>query len=495
MAGQRVGGAVHDAAAYDAAAPLETGHWAYDALDRLAAAGVLGAHAPGGMRPLPLAVVADALRVAAEAEAARPVLATFARNALRRLRAEFPGAVAAGDGPDGPGGAGAVDGPGGDEGPLRAAGVAASAFAGFVGGDGRRGAVLEPRLVWAPAAGIALHYSPRFEYGAAPGSSADAAVSHDRFGISARWRALWLFAGRERIDFGLGSGGGIVLSDRVAFDGFGIATHDAVELPWLGPTRAALYLSRIGGDALGERAGFAAMRLSFSPAPWVQLHLSRTMLVARSRGADTISAGDVLLLLVGKHTPFEDQRASVGIRLRAAVGGWPIEPYIEWGFEDTAGLHEDPGIVAGLYAPVVPGAPGLALRYEYAAFGRAARWIPLCCFERRNWYRHGGVRARYADADGTPIGHPLGGYGLEHRAEARLWLDDARLHLRAAAFLRRRREGNILAAVRPGTSSGAAVDAGYALGGRWIVEGSLWIEAGRDGWSDEAGRLGVRAVF
>ncbi|HEX7119935.1 MAG TPA: capsule assembly Wzi family protein [Longimicrobiales bacterium] len=485
-----------------AVTPLAAGHWAYAALDRLVAAGWIEASRVDGARPLPIGAVAAALESAARAagdgrgagtvrrgstarravapavagaadaagdDATSRALAEFARRAWARFRREFP--------------------------PTDAL---ASAFSlGYeesVDADGRwRGVVFRPRLVWAPGAPFALHYEPELRHGAAGAGRATTDAGHGRFGFAVRWKRLWLFAGRERLAFETGASGGVTLSDRAPLDGIGIGVVDPIVVPGIGRLHGLVYLSRIGGDGYGEVAGFGAARVSLTPAPWLQLHLNRTTLVARRHGAAELTPRDVLLILVGKHTEFEDQRASVGLRLRTKLGGWALQPYLEWGFEDTAGLEEDPGIVTGIFAAAIPGWPGVSLRYEYTAFGEHALLFPGGEFLSRDWYRHlAGIRDRYVHEDGTPIGHPLGGYGYEHRVEAGMWSDDARLRVLLTAFRRRRSEGNILFDRQPGASIGGALDVRYTAAGGLDLVAAFGAELGLEGWATRRLHLGLR---
>ncbi|HEX6940322.1 MAG TPA: capsule assembly Wzi family protein [Longimicrobiales bacterium] len=487
-----------------AVTPLPAGHWAYDALDRLVAAGWIDPGRVDGARPLPVDAVAAALEAAAHAtglraaqrrpaagaaaqgvagsgsvgaapggasvdDATARAMAEFARDALDRFRREFPEAAA----------------------------LTTYARVGYEarsdGGERWRGVVLGQAVAWAPWPSIGLGYAPELRYGAAEGAPAAIDWSHGRFGVAARWKALWLFAGRERLAFETGAGGGVTLSEDAAFDGLGFGLVEPVAVPGLGHARGLVYLSRFRGDAFGDPAGFAAIRLTLTPTPWMQLHLNRTIVFAREHRGAELTPQDMLRILVGKHTLFEDQRASIGLRMRARVGAWALQPYLEWGFEDTAGLDEDPGIVTGVFVPAVPGLAALSLRYEYAAFGEHARLFPGGEFLPRAWYHHvSGIRDRYVDGAGTPIGHPLGGYGYEHRIEAGAWADHARLRVQLGAFRRLRKQGNLLFESRPGASLGGSLDVHYAVADSLELLAAFRAEYGREGWSTSRAYVGVR---
>ena len=468
-----------------ASVPLAAEHWAYEALERLGAAGLLDGAWLAGERPLSEGSVAAALRAAAARGRARSSpLARFAAGVLARFAEEYPFA---------------------DSGPVPPAAsrarqqVAFGLRAGSGGPAPERGAVVAGRFDVRLAGRLAVLYEPELRAGG-PGG---AALVQRRALVAGRAGAWWAFAGRERFRWGPGAGGGLVLTDGVAFDGVALGLEDPVRLPGparvLGPLRATLAVSVVGGDTLGPRVVFGAARLAVAPLPALQIGLNRTTIVA-GQAADgrRIGVGDVARLLVGVHTrpDFDDDRASVDLRVRADVARVPIVAYVELGFEDTAGaITEDPALVSGLYLPVIPGLPGVALRYEYAAFGDDARFCWYCEREPRNWYRHGHPRAAYASEDGVPYGHPLGGYGREHRVEARAWLWDARLRLGLAVLSRDRGPGNLLYGWRPGASRGAGLEAAYLVTTRARIEAAVEVERGRAGWRERAARVGVRAVL
>lgn len=463
--------------------PLGTDHWAYPLLDRLGAAGMLGPHGVGGGRPLSVAAVASALRHAADQVdgGGRGDLAALAEHALAQLLEEYP---LAGQDSDRRTPARGIGRPSLGIGLLDAAAEE---------GDWR-GAVVDARLVAAPIGNLAILYEPQLRFGVAESGSGRVDTETRRLIASTAWRGVRFYGGREYLDFAVGSGGGIVLSDAVAFDGLGLSVDEPIQVRWLGPVRGSLFLSRIGGDELGGRAYFGAMRFAFSPYPWVQAELNRTILLATEVTGERLGPGEFLQSLVGKHTAFEDQKASIGLRFLAEVAGWPVQPYVELGFEDTAGIDEDPGLVTGIHLPSLPGLPALSFRYEYAAFGGAARPF-FGPGQSRNWYRHARVRSRYVDSDGVPLGHPLGGYGYEHRFESGVWLSGSRVQLDVAAFARDREDRNILADLRPGKSVGGSIDVRFRARPGFEIAGQVHGEDGRAGWRERVARIGVSAFF
>lgn len=107
----------------------------------------------------------------------------------------------------------------------------------------------------------------------------------------------------------------------------------------------------------------------------------------------------------------------------------------------------------------------------------------------------GPPRVAYADAAGTPLGHPLGGYGHEHRVEARAWPADARWRLRAAFAAIEREPGNLLYERKPGAGWSAAFGAAYRLGARVELEAAGQVERGRTGWREHRASVRLAAFF
>lgn len=454
--------------------PVAADHWVYDVLDRLGAAGLLDGPAADGGRPLSAGVIASALAYAASV-AEGGALAAFAEEAWDRFRAEFPDVEPGRDGASSRA--------------LRFRYLDRSEPA--EPGEVWQGVVLDGRFSWSPAGPVSFLYEPRILTG---GPRDEIVVEHGRAVAAARWRGLWAFVGRERPGFTTGRSGGVVLGGRAPLDGFGIGTEAPVSLPVLGAVRGTAFFSRFEGDGLADQAYFGAMRVSFAPADWVEVHLNRSLLYATEVRGQRPGVRDVLYTLVGKHTLFEDQRASIGLRLRGRVVGLPVQTYVEWGFEDTAGLDDDPGVVAGVYVPAVRGAPALAVRYEFVGFGADA--MPYHVQPKpRSWYRHWAVRRRYTNDGGILLGHPLGGYGSEHRVEVDGWLTGRGLHFRTVLYRRERLEGNLLHDVFPGRSIGGGLDARLRLHARFALEGRLRQENGDAGWRERTVWFGVWASF
>lgn len=468
------------AAQVPATPPLPPAHWAYIALDRLAGAGLLDDAWAVGNRPQSAGVALAAFRTAVVRAALEgSPLAGFARSAARRFAREHPqshrsattGAYLA----------------------VREARLRAGKT---TGAPARRG-----RLEFGVDVTAALGRHFVVSYGPAVSMSASATtVEQPRLAVVGKVGSWWASAGRQRLSFGPATGG-LILNDASAFDGLLFGSDGAVRLGgighWLGPVHVTALISRIAPDTLGEAAWFGAARVTFAPHPRVHIGLNRTAVVPAG-GGDGVGLGSLLLVAVGKHTRpnKEDQRASVDLSVALGGPSWRVVPYLEWGFEDTAGAYmEDPGLTVGAYMPFLPGVPTLSLRYEYTGFGESARLCWFCSARITKWYRHGTVRSAYIGEDGLLIGHPLGGYGYEHRIDAVAWLVGADARVRATLVRRHREPLNLLYATRPGDSHALGAGGSYRVGPALTFDANLWWEQGEAGWHNGAASIGGHLLF
>jgi hypothetical protein len=172
---------------------------------------------------------------------------------------------------------------------------------------------------------------------------------------------------------------------------------------------------------------------------------------------------------------YENQVASVDGRFRLP-GPLPMEAYLEWGFEDTAGAWAQvPGVIGGLTLPALPGLPAVGLGAQYSTYRHS------CC-DNPPWYRHA-VFAEGWTADGRLLGDPLGGEGREWRIRAEAAPGRASVRLRVDGFSRARGEENLFAPEWEGNSLGGAakLEMDAARGLRLRFDGER--ESGEDGWS------------
>lgn len=302
------------------------------------------------------------------------------------------------------------------------------------------------------------------------------------------------WAGRRRLHFGLGRGGGTVLGTGTEFSSaFADRAHytfDGVGLQLREPFRFPGFLRPLGSARL-EVAGGRLPRNGNVRHPYVAFGrlighpFSDRITLGINRGAifggegNPITGGRLLGLLIGLHGgeggEFENQIFSTLLRYRPPLGPLPLELYAEWGMDDTAGAVRDmPGVVAGIDIAALPGLPALSLGVERASF-------PESCCGNPIWYRSIFFRGSWAD-EGRLFAHPLGGHGSEWLAHAALDLPQHGLLVRARALRRYRGEENLFSPGRTGVSHGGAASLEYGLGRgtRLLLAGSL---ENATGWS------------
>jgi hypothetical protein len=243
------------------------------------------------------------------------------------------------------------------------------------------------------------------------------------------------------------------------------------------------------------------------PARWIQLGFTRALLAggyfpggrvafdAKPYGPDTASmrGRDVLGVMVGRNTDYDNQVAAVDVRVSWAGAGLPVTTYAELGFDDAERSWGDPGLIVGALLAGAAPIP-VALRYEYAAFGSAARLLCSWCGTLPVfWYQHvrfqGGWRA-----DGELMGHALGGYGHEHSLIGALWGPDgrARAELRLSALDRER--WNLLEEERPGSATRLELSAAWRLR-RWLEVSTEVRDERGDEWSLSVWALRATGFF
>ena len=252
----------------------------------------------------------------------------------------------------------------------------------------------------------------------------------------------------------------------------------------------------LGGYEAVEDPWWGFLRLTVRPAHWIQVGVSRAALAGgRFEGGSvafdpvtypldegSLSAADVLRILVAKPTDYDNQLAALDVRVSAAGIVAPLLAYAEFGVEDTDRSWGDPALLAGvLWAPAfsVP----LALRYEYVAFGRGARLCGWCDTLPAYWYQHVRFQNGWRVGDRL-LGHPLGGYGRQHSLAATAWSRDARMLAALEAAAIRRERWNLLETAQPG--SAWRVDAAAAWRpGRHAELSVAWRSERGEGWSVE----------
>ncbi|MDP2957409.1 MAG: lipid II flippase MurJ [Longimicrobiales bacterium] len=325
-----------------------------------------------------------------------------------------------------------------------------------------------------------------------PGGPAHALV---RGAVGARLGPFAVQVGRERVQLGGGASGGLVLSAGTPLDGVLLTTPEPFGAGFLGRVAVTAGVFPMGAYEAVEDPWFVLLRVAVHPAGWLEVGISRAALigghfpggsvpwdpVTYPADASSLSAGDLLGMLAGRVTGFDDQVGSLDVRASLAPLGVPVMAYGEVGLEDKDRSWGDGAVLAGLMAAPRLRLP-LSIRYEYAAFGDPARWCAWCDTLPAFWYQHARFQSGWRVGDEL-LGHPLGGYGLQHLLGVTVFDPTLRLHLEVAGGRMRRDRWNLLEDRRPGwtTWSRARVRFRFPAGVEVRGEGSL--ERGDAGWS------------
>jgi hypothetical protein len=439
---------------------LDPSHWSGDALRRLGTMGLLPPAADPAMAPLTLRHLRRTLvHAAARGDSLlRPAEASLAREYLARLDAES--ATTRG---------------------IQRAWVAAGALG--ASGEARAGTGMVMDVDWTGAEPLRDIAGPVVQAGAAAASNRFSAAfagaySENRLlvhaaSLGAAVGPVDLWIGRQRLHYGLGRSGGVILgsgtgpatdlSHRIhyTFEGVGVHLREPFDFPGflriLGPARVEAVLGRLPRSGAVERPYVAFGRLSGHP-------FSDRITLGVNRGA-VFGGGDAPLsprnlfgLLVGLHNDeFENQVFSTILRLRPPLGALALEAFVEWGMDDTAGAVRDvPGIVAGLDVGAIPGLPEVGVGVE------VTRFAPSCC-GNPIWYRHWYFTDNWA-SDGRLFAHPLGGQGSEVMLHTSVDMPGRGLLVRGRALRRNRGPENLLSPGREGRTVGGAISVEYGHG-------------------------------
>lgn len=464
---------------------LPPGHWAIAALRRADALGLTRERLLWQRQPDLHTAQAALVEAEARAQAEMPHLSGLAAGWARRFAAEFP-AVA------------------GEEGAGTAPWLGVAVAGGIAARDGAaapgigefepdRTGALPVADTLAPTAGLhlAAGFGRHLAVQAAPALGTER-LAWSLWDVRVGLDPFVLAVGRQPPGFGMGVGGGVVLTGAAPLDRVEVGTSRPVRLPglgFLGPVTAGAFVSR----RLTEERHFNEPYLwggSFllRPFPWFTVGVSRAALFGSTTSETPITAGNLLRMFVGLLSgDFEDQVVSVSGSFRLPTDAvLPLTAYLEWGAEDAAGAwFAVPGQVVGLWTPGLPGAPGVSLGVE------AARFAPSCCGNPK-WYRHFGFPGSWAAVD-APLGHPLGGEGTELSLYGAAELGFP-LRLDARLFGRDRGAENLYAPGREGRSAGGHLTGAWRPWSRGEVEVGLGGEWG-DGWRERHGRAALRVFF
>jgi len=398
-------------------------HWAYRAVDRLAALGAIDS-AFLGQRPWTRAEIAGLVE-----EAARSVdrLSAASRRQLRRLQKEF---------------ASELD-ERGEEGlrsyvkPAERLGVRWFASSGepeaiLQHGDSLSDG-LDARLDWQAHARFGSHIvaavRPELRWGSGDSvglrdhglgtalpavDEADAKVELRESYLKLVLWNLELEGGRDHLWWGPGRRGSLLLTNNAEpLDLIKLSNPEPVLLPWflgyLGPVQAEWFWTELEHDRVIHRAQLTGLRLGFKPTPNWEVGLARVIQFGGydRPGLFEKGLGDVLAGVNAEgadDAETENSLAAIDLSWRIA---WPrpAQLYWEWGGEDQANLlgitpfMSAFGHVLGLYLPEVVEAVPVDLRVEY---------LTNVQDDGPYWYRHGTYQSGYTYR-GKLLGHPFGG--------------------------------------------------------------------------------------
>lgn len=321
-------------------------------------------------------------------------------------------------------------------------------------------------------------------------------ATFSRWNVGAEGLGIAASFGREAAGYGFGESGGVVFSGTEPLLRLDLATERPFRLPSflrvLGPTTLHTYFTRF--DEPGRHPGKTYLwgaRMAIQPHPRFTLAVNRGTMFG---GTEKVSLKRLARSLVGELTNFENQIVSGDLRWRLPTDrAIPLTTYVEWGADDGAGaLVEQPGIVAGLYAPAVPGLPQAGVGVEWTR-------IAPCC-GHGSFYFNQILTGEWASHD-VALGHPLGGGGHEIRVYSDAALAGAALRLTAAGFVRDRNDldeldrlGNLYAPLHVGASHGGALDLRWRFLPRSEAAASALVDQGH-GWRESHYEVTLRYLF
>ncbi len=229
-----------------------------------------------------------------------------------------------------------------------------------------------------------------------------------------------LEVGRGTLWWGQGYHGSLLLTDHAfPLDMVRLGTEAPFRLPSflapLGAWKINSFLARLERDRDFSRANVFGLRVSYLPASWLELNLTRlTQFGGKGRGQEF---PDAVLKAYGNppnQSGTGDVNEQVMLDFRAHIPSIPflvpfqggIQVYGEIGSEDKWSKYPLPSraaVLGGLYIPHVFGNDSTDLRIEYADTDLARRQSGV----PRVWYNNGvyvsGMRFK-----GLPLGHHMG---------------------------------------------------------------------------------------
>ena len=235
-----------------------------------------------------------------------------------------------------------------------------------------------------------------------------------------------LEAGRGTQWWGPGYHGSLLLTDHAfPLDMIKLGSDESFRLPWilngLGDWKVNTFLAQLERDRDFSRAKLFGLRVSYLPARWLEVGVTR-LTQFDGRGRDQSFPQAVLDAYTGAPNQVGDRQVNeqVMIDFRATVPKLPylvpfpagIQLYGELGSEDKWSQIPIPSrsaVLGGLYIPQLVAGDSMDLRIEYADTDLGRRRHPEVT---QVWYNNGtytsGMRYR-----GFPLGHHMGTDGID----------------------------------------------------------------------------------
>lgn len=247
-----------------------------------------------------------------------------------------------------------------------------------------------------------------------------------------------LEAGRSTLWWGQGYHGSLLITDHAfPMEMIKLGSDGAFRLPWalnsLGEWKINSFLARLERDRDFSRANLFGLRLSYLPASWLELNVTRlTQFGGNGRGQEF---PDAVLKAYG-NPPNQAGAAEVNeqvmVDFRARVPTLPylipfpggLQLYGEVGSEDKWSKYPLPSraaILGGIYIPQLFEGDTTDLRIEYADTDLGRRRTEGN--PNRVWYNNGtyvsGLRHK-----GLPLGHHMGTDGIDWYVRSTRYIGD-----------------------------------------------------------------------
>jgi hypothetical protein len=301
---------------------------------------------------------------------------------------------------------------------------------------------------------------------------------------ASRVGSVGIWAGRRRTGVVTMEGGGMVVDDRVSWDGGGIWLARPLHAPLLGPVHFETFLAAVGANGKVPEPWFWLTRGTIEPLPRFTIGATRAILFGDTAGGRAIDWSEFGKIVIGQNSRFARDDSYADNQILAVDGRWrvpanrlPLELYLTWGGEDSSGAWwKSPAIIGGIFLPTVPGASTLGIGIEHAVFTGAQG--------HGHFYEHGVLTEGWADA-GRLIGHPLGGTGREWLLYGGYDRGMAGPAIQGQVFRRVRPPGNRLSPIRAGTAWGGELNVACDVLPALRLHGNAALELG-SGWKTGA---------